>query len=263
MKELRVLLVGDIIGQAGIRAMISLLPALKRDSAADLIIVNGENAADGFGMTPEIVQQFFASGIHVITSGNHIWHHRELYPVLDSQPNLLRPYNYPSPNPGKGMCVVEVKGQKVGVLNLQGRTRMWAIDCPFKKGKEAVRKLRNETKCIIVDMHADAVEEKEALAWYLDGEISALIGTHTHIPTADERILPKGTAYLSDVGASGPADSIIGFNTEIGIQRSLSQMPLKNEVSSNPAYLRAVLMTIDPQTGKSLSIERMSSRSLV
>lgn len=263
MREFTVLLIGDVIGQPGTRALFSLLPELKKSHRADLVVVNGENAADGFGLTPQLVQQFFACGAQVITSGNHIWHDRDIYPVLENDPHVLRPANYPSGAPGKGVCVLDVKGTKAAVINLQGRVRMWPIDCPFKKGRELARKARAETPIILVDFHADATEEKEALAHYLDGEISALLGTHTHVQTADERILSKGTAYLTDIGATGPRNSIIGFDPHLGIERSLTMLPIKNEVSTNNAWVHGAVIKIDADTGKALSIERVAQLSVV
>jgi len=264
-QTIKVLCVGDVIGQSGLRALFQLLPVLKKRLDADVAIVNGENAFEGFGLTPTIIQQIFSCGADVITSGNHIWHEKDVYPVLDDNPFVLRPANYPSGCPGKGSAVfpLKIKGDtiKVGVLNLQGRTRMWPIDCPFKKGKELVRKLKQETPIIIVDMHADAPEEKEALAFHLDGDISAFVGTHTHVQTADERILPKGSAYLTDLGATGPAHSIIGFDFDIGMQRNLSQVPHKNEVSKNPSWLRGACITIDTKSGKAIAIERCAELS--
>ena len=263
MKEITILIIGDVIGQPGCRALFSMLPEMRKALRADMVIVNGENASEGFGLTPPLVQQFFALGTHIITSGNHIWHNKDIYQVLEDNPHVLRPANYPSPNPGRGMAIIEIKGIKVAVINMQGRVRMWPIDCPFKKSKELVRKARAETPIIIMDMHADAPEEKEALAAWLDGDISALVGTHTHVQTADERISAAGTAYLTDLGATASRDSVIGFQPDISIQRSLTQMPLKNEVSTNPAIVRGALIRIDTVTGKALSIERIAQASAV
>ncbi len=263
MREITVLLIGDVIGQPGTRAVVSLLPELRKHHKADLVIVNGENASDGFGLSPVQVQQFFAAGAQVITTGNHVWHNKDILQVLEDNPHVLRPANYPSPVPGKGLCVIEVKGQKVAVINMQGRVRMWPIDCPFKKSRELVRKARAETPVILIDMHADAPEEKEALAQYLDGDISALVGTHTHVQTADERIMAKGCAYITDMGSSGPRHSIIGFDPNLGIQRSLTMLPIKNEVSTNNAVVRGVVLRINTETGKALSIERISQLSAV
>jgi len=259
----RALILGDVVGQSGCRAVLLGLHGLIRKHSADVVIVNGENAIDGFGITPDMAAQIFKAGAHVITTGNHVWQKAEILPYLDSEEHILRPANYPSGVAGHGSCTVTVHGVKVGVLNLQGRVRMWNIDCPFRKAKEMVRKLRQETKIIILDFHAEATEEKEALACYLDGDVSVIVGTHTHTQTADERIFSKGTAYITDMGMSGPRSSVIGFDPRIGIQRSLTQMPLKNEVSNNPSYLRGVVVDIDPATGKALAISRIQEESVV
>ncbi len=243
-----ILAIGDIIGPPGMRAVYTLLPGLKKAHKADLTIVNGENAADGYGLTPELAEIIFAAGADVITTGNHIWQQKEINRYLDEQPGILRPANYPSKNPGHGHCIVERHGFRYAVINLQGRQRMWPIDCPFQKVSALLRKIKNDADAFIVDFHADDPQEKEALAYYLDGRVSAVYGTHTHIQTADHRILPKGLGYTSDIGATGPGNSIIGFNAEIGIQRNLTDLPLRNEVSSNPAVLNGFLMRIDENT---------------
>lgn len=261
--KITVLLLGDVFGQPGCRALFVGLKSLAKECRADLVVVNGENAADGFGITPEIADRLFASGADVLTSGNHIWQKREILPFLDSQERVLRPGNYPPGVPGHGSCIVEVKGVKVGVLNLQGRLRMGDLDCPFRVGADMVRKLREKAKVIVVDFHAEAPEEKEALAFYLDGQVSSVTGTHTHVQTADERIYPKGTAYISDIGMTGPVDSVIGCDMEISLRRSATQMPLKMEVSDTPAAIQGVKIEIDAASGKALSIERVVKHSLV
>ncbi|WP_020614325.1 TIGR00282 family metallophosphoesterase [Sediminispirochaeta bajacaliforniensis] len=261
--KITVLLLGDVFGQPGCRALFVGLKSLAKECRADLVVVNGENAADGFGITPEIADRLFASGADVLTSGNHIWQKREILPFLDSQERMLRPGNYPPGVPGHGSCIVEVKGVKVGVLNLQGRLRMGDLDCPFRVGADMVRKLREKAKVIVVDFHAEAPEEKEALAFYLDGQVSSVTGTHTHVQTADERIYPKGTAYISDIGMTGPVDSVIGCDMEISLRRSATQMPLKMEVSDTPAAIQGVKIEIDVASGKALSIERVVKHSLV
>lgn len=254
-------MVGDIIGQPGMRALLSVLPGIRKKFGADFTVINAENAADGFGLSPSLAKQVYALGADVITTGNHIWHDHDIFPVLNTDDTLLRPANYPAGAAGKGITVVEVHGVKIAVLNLQGRIRMWPIDCPFKKAKELVRKAHSETKVVLVDFHADSPSEKEALAWHLDGEVSALVGTHTHVQSADERILPKGTAFMTDLGACAPHSSIIGFDYEIGMDRNISMVPLKNEVGRNPAWLRGVCLKIDTATGKALSIERFAELS--
>jgi metallophosphoesterase (TIGR00282 family) len=228
-----------------------------------LIVANGENAADGFGITPPIVTQFLNAGVDVITSGNHIWQKREILPLLEDEARLLRPENYPKGAPGKGTCVLEKKGIKFAVVNLQGRDGMMHLDCPFQVGKSVVNQLRKETKIIIVDFHAESSREKEALGWYLDGKVSALIGTHTHVQTGDQRILPKGTAYLTDVGMIGPSQSVIGVDKSIAIQRSITQMPIKMEILDSPAIINGVLIEIEAETGKSQAISLVQDLSTV
>lgn len=257
------LVIGDIIGQPGCRALFSLLPGAIRATGANFVIVNGENASDGFGLDVEQVGQFFRAGADVITSGNHIWHREELFRLLDDEQRLLRPHNYPKGNPGHGYGVYETRGVTVGVVNLQGRHRMQPIDCPFRGSKEALRTVRKQTKLVFVDFHAEDTGEKESLGLYLDGEVTAVFGTHTHVATADERILPKGTGYITDIGATGPIDSVIGFDPAISVERALSQMPLRNEVAEGKAAMHGVVITADPESGKAQSVERYRTESSV
>lgn len=252
---IRVLLLGDVIGQSGCRAIFMNLKSITKKTKADMVIINGENANEGFGLTAEIMTTFFKSGVDVITSGNHIWQHKEIYPYLKSEDKLLRPENYDESLPGKGSCLIIKKEIKMAVVNLEGRMFLSALRCPFKIGRETAGRLSRETKVIIVDFHAESVEEKEALALYLDGQVSAVIGTHTHVQTGDQRILPGGTGYLTDVGMVGPRDSVIGMNREIAIQRGLTQMPLKMDVVEKPAIIMGVLLEIDIQSGKTVAIE--------
>jgi metallophosphoesterase (TIGR00282 family) len=261
-KQLTALVLGDVIGQPGTRAVFTHLKQLVRKTSADFVIVNGENAAEGFGLTPEAVSTLFEAGATVITSGNHIWQRKEVFSLLDSEPRLLRPANYPPGAPGHGYCVVDVKGSRVAVLNLQGRVRMVRSDCPFRKANELIPVLRKESDVIIVDFHAEATEEKEALAFYLDGRIAAQVGTHTHVPTRDARILPGGTAYITDMGACGPGNSVIGFKPEISIRRVVSQLPIKNEVSETPAAINGVVIVVDAETGLAVSIEQLHEESV-
>lgn len=261
MKEFTALFLGDVVGQPGCRALFIGLKDLVKKHRADLVVVNGENAAEGFGITPEIAGTFFSLGVHVITSGNHIWQKRDILPLLESRNDILRPANYPPKAPGKGIAVVDIKGTPVAVLNLQGREQLPCINCPFQTAKELVRKVKGEAKIVIVDFHAESPDEKEALALFLDGSVSAVLGTHTHVQTADEKILPGGTAYITDAGMCGPADSVIGSDVQTAIQRSLTQMPLKMEISDNPARLSGVLLKIDGDTGKALEIKRIAADS--
>ncbi len=224
---------------------------------ADVVVVNGENAEGGYGLLPEGMSNFFKYGVDVITSGNHIWQRREIYPFLDSESRLLRPENYPDGVPGKGTCVVEKKGLRIGVLNLEGRMHLAHLRDPFQVGREAAHRLARETKVILVDFHAESVEEKEALGLYLDGQVSAVVGTHTHVQTADERILPGGTAYITDIGMTGPSDTVIGMKRETALRRSLTQMPIKMEVEDRPGVVMGVILEIDAETGKAVDIQRI------
>ncbi|MQY76466.1 MAG: TIGR00282 family metallophosphoesterase [Spirochaeta sp.] len=260
---IRVLFLGDVIGQPGCRALFINLKSITKKIKADMVIVNGENANEGFGLTSEIMTAFFKSGVDVITSGNHIWQQKEIYPYLESEDKLLRPENYDESLPGKGSCTIIKKEIKIAVVNLQGRMFLSPLRCPLKIGRETARRLSRETKVIIVDFHAESVEEKEALALYLDGQVSAVIGTHTHVQTADQRILPAGTGYLTDVGMVGPLESVIGMNRETAIQRGLTQMPLKMDVVEKPAMMMGVLLEIDVQSGKTVAIELFSENSSV
>ena len=268
MHALRALILGDIVGQPGCRALFVGLPDLAHRLAADLVIANGENAADGFGLTPDIAERMKASGVHVITTGNHIWQKREIYPLLSTSDTLLRPENYPVISgagaiPGKGHCIVTVRDIPVLVINLEGRVNLSPLRDPMQVGKALLKQFRSKVKAAIVDFHAESVDEKEALALFLDGEVSAVIGTHTHVQTADERIMPGGTAYITDIGMTGPVDSVIGMKKETAISRSLTQMPLKLEVQNSPAEIQGVLISIDTATGKAISIERVRQLSAV
>jgi len=258
MKNLKLLYFGDVVGKPGMRALFVGLSSLVKEYGAQLVAVNAENLADGFGLTPEDAEKLFTMGVSVITSGNHIWQKEDLFPLLDSEKYLLRPENYPPGVPGHGTVLLEVAGGTVGFLNLQGRERMGSfVDCPFRSAKKAVSKLREKTKSIIVDFHAEDVREKEALFHYLDGRVSAVLGTHTHVPTSDERILDRGTAVITDLGMCGPENSIIGTRPELSIRRSLTQLPIRMEVHDAPAALQGVLLEIDTGTGEALSIKRI------
>lgn len=258
-KVLNILFIGDIVGQPGFEITETLLKNYVQKYSIDLCIANGENLVDGKGIEEESAGKLFNLGVHVITGGNHLWDNWHAKKLLASNRNVLRPLNYPSENPGNGFVVYDLgeKG-KAGVLNLQGRVYMQAIDCPFKKADWAVEKIREQTKVIFIDMHAEATAEKMALAWYLDGRVSAVVGTHTHIPTADARILPRGTAYITDVGMTGPYDSVIGLKKEIAIRRFLHQTPYKYEIASHDVRLCGVYLQADTETGKALKFERFT-----
>ena len=254
---MNVLFIGDIMGEPGRRAMSRLLPKVVTQHVVDLVIGNGENVAGGFGITPELAQELFEMGLSVITTGNHAWDRKEILDYIRQEPRLLRPANYPSGVPGQGSIVVETPaGERLAVLQLMGRTFMPTLDCPFQVARREVAQLKAETHAIIVDMHAEATSEKMAMGHFLDGEVSAVVGTHTHVQTADEQILPKGTAYITDIGMTGPVHSVIGIKKELAIEKFLTQMPRRFEVASGPAVFSAVLIELDGQIGKAIRIQR-------
>lgn len=256
---MKVLFVGDVVGRPGRRAVTQWLPALRRELGADFVIANGENSAGGFGVTPETFKDLIDAGADVVTGGNHIWHTREAPTLLDAEPRLLRPGNYPAGAPGRGAAVFAAAGgARVGVLNLEGRAFMQPLLSPFDYAREEAERLRAETPVIVVDMHAEATSEKAALAWHLDGRVSAVIGTHTHVQTADERVLPGGTAFITDAGMTGPRDSIIGMSRETVLPRFLTLLPARFEVASGPVQLNGVLVEIDAQTGHAAAIRRVN-----
>ena len=251
-----VLFLGDIVGRTGRRAMEKFLPSLVKKYTPSMVIANGENAAGGAGITEDIGKDLFLH-VDVLTSGNHIWDKKEALPYLDREPRLLRPANYPAVNPGRHSYIFQhADGVKAAVLNLQGRVFMEPLDCPFRRADEELETLAAETPVIIVDIHAEATSEKQALGWYLDGRVSAVVGTHTHVPTSDERILPKGTAYITDAGMAGGRDSVIGIARGQAIQRFLTSRPQRFEPSRDGLFLSCVFIEIDPKTGKGLSIRR-------
>lgn len=255
---MNILFIGDIVGKPGRRALAESLETLRRENNVDLCIGNAENAAGGFGLTPEVADDLFNLGIDVLTSGNHIFDKREIIPHLDREPRILRPANYPSETPGKGsFLATTTQGVPVGVLNLMGRVFIDSIDCPFKKADEEIKKLRKKTRVIFVDMHAEVTSEKTAIGWYLDGRVSAVIGSHTHVATADERILPNGTAYLTDAGMTGPINSVIGIKTEAAISKFITRLPRRMETASGEPQINGVLVEIDPETGKAKRIQRI------
>jgi len=252
----KVLFIGDLIGRPGRRALARFLPELKRKYQPDLVIANGENAAGGNGLTEEIGKELFFQ-VDVLTSGNHIWDKKEVLNYLDKESRLLRPANYPAGNPGRGYYIFQNEnGLRAAVVNLQGRVFMEPIDCPFHQADHLLEEIIPTTPIIIIDFHAEATSEKQALGWYLNGRVSAVIGTHTHIPTADERVLPGGTAYITDVGMAGAWNSVIGMKTEQALQRFLSSRPQRFEPATEGLLLSAVFISIDPKSGKALSIKR-------
>ncbi|MBI4548371.1 MAG: TIGR00282 family metallophosphoesterase [Ignavibacteriae bacterium] len=255
-KVLNILFIGDIVGKPGLDLTETLIKSYFQKYNVDFCIVNGENLVEGKGIDEPTANKVFGLGVHVITSGNHLWDNWHSRKLLEKNKNVLRPLNYPSENAGNGFVVYDLgeKG-KVGVLNLQGRIYMQPIDCPFKKADWAVGRIHEQTKVVFIDMHAEATAEKMALAWHLDGRVTAIVGTHTHIPTADARIMPKGTAYITDVGMTGPYDSVIGLKKEIAIRRFIHQTPYKYEMASLDVRLCGVYLQADVETGKALKFE--------
>lgn len=258
-KELNILFIADIVGKPGFEIASKLLPGIKEKYDVDFCIANGENGCNGKGLTQKIARSYYAMGVDVITSGNHIWYNKDIYDLLKSSDRILRPLNYPDENYGIGSTIIDLDdGSKIGIINLQGRTYMNSIDCPFKKGFSEVKKISEKTRIIIIDFHAEATAEKMAMGWYLDGKVSAVIGTHTHIQTADERILPQGTGYITDAGMTGPYDSVLGLRKEIAIKRFLFQTPMRYKPADSDLRLCAVLVGVEKQSGKTTAIQRLS-----
>ncbi|MGD9729180.1 MAG: TIGR00282 family metallophosphoesterase [Nitrospiraceae bacterium] len=255
---MNVLFIGDIMGEPGRKALARLLPKLVVQRHIDVVIGNGENVAGGFGITPDLVDELFDLGLSVITTGNHAWDKKEIIEFFPREPRLLRPANYPEGVPGKGSYVLTCpNGESLGVLHLMGRAFMPTIDCPFQVAKRELERLKSQTPAVVVDMHAEATSEKMAMGHFLDGLVTAVVGTHTHVQTADEQILPKGTAYITDIGMTGPLHSVIGIKKELAIEKFLTGMPRRFEIASGPVVFCAVLVDLDPRLGKALSIERI------
>jgi metallophosphoesterase (TIGR00282 family) len=256
---LRILFLGDVVGEPGRKGVSVILPMLKDELKVDFAIVNGENSAGGRGITPKIAISLMRCGAAVITTGDHIWDQKEIVSFMQDEPRLLRPLNYPDGTPGYGSIVLETAKGKVGVINLQGRVFMaQQLENPFPVIKAAVEEMRKETPIILIDFHAEATSEKVAMGWHLDGQVSAIVGTHTHVPTADERVLPKGTAYQSDAGMCGPIDSVIGSQIEPVLERFHTMRPARFGVGSGAVRINGALITVDPATGRALSIERIT-----
>ena len=255
---MRILFIGDVVGKPGRLAVARALPNIQNDRSPDFIIANGENAAGGMGISTDTAIELFQSGVDVLTMGNHVWSKREVYPFLDEERRIVRPANYPNGAPGRGFAVYPVRGGgTIGVFNLCGRVFMDNLENPFRTADDILGTLSPETNVILLDFHAEATSEKSALGWYLDGRVSAVIGTHTHVQTADEKILPGGTGYISDVGMTGPTDSVIGVKKELILSRFLTMMPNKFETAEGPSLLSAVILDVDPATGKCTGIERL------
>ncbi|GAK54825.1 hypothetical protein U27_01655 [Candidatus Vecturithrix granuli] len=256
--NITLLFIGDIVGKAGRHAVKSLLQEIVREFQVDVVIANGENAAGGVGITPKIAEELFTSGIHVLTSGNHVWQKKEIIDYIQHERRLIRPLNFPPETPGMGTCVVHTgSGETIAVLNLIGRVFMDGFSCPFRAADQEIQRLKDSGAAIIVDFHAEATSEKQALAWYLDGKVAAVLGTHTHVQTADERILPRGTAYITDVGMTGAMDSVIGVETERVIQKFLTYLPVRFESAAHNPCLHGVLVTLDAAQRRAVHISRL------
>jgi 2',3'-cyclic-nucleotide 2'-phosphodiesterase len=255
---MNVLFIGDIMGEPGRRVILKHLSKVIQEHQIDLVIGNGENAAGGFGITQEVAEDLFDLGLSVITLGNHAWDKREALEYLQKEQRVIRPANYPDGVPGKGTCVVEtIHGERLGILQLMGRVFMPMVDCPFRVAERELAQLTTQTHCILVDMHAETTSEKMAMGYFLDGKVSAVLGTHTHVQTADEQILPQGTGYLTDVGMTGPVQSVIGMKPNLVIQKFLTQLPKRFEVATGPSVLSAAVLNLNYSTGKTAHITRL------
>ncbi|OGW85660.1 MAG: metallophosphoesterase [Omnitrophica bacterium RIFCSPLOWO2_01_FULL_45_10] len=258
---MKILFIGDTVGSPGRQAIKELVPKIKKREKIEFVIANGENVAGGSGVTPQLADELFGYGVDCITSGDHIWKRKEILDYIESEKRLLRPANYPKEAPGLGSTVLKSEsGTNIGVINLIGRVFMLTVECPFRVAKEHVDKIKDKARIIIVDMHAEATSEKIALGWYLDGMVSAVIGTHTHVQTADERVLPNGTAFISDAGMTGPFDSVIGRKKEQILTRFITQMPARFEMAEGDVRLNGVILDIDEKTGKANSIRRVQEK---
>jgi metallophosphoesterase (TIGR00282 family) len=255
---MNVLFIGDIMGEPGRRVLLKHLSKAVQDYHIDAVVGNGENAAGGFGITPDIAEELFDLGLSAITLGNHAWDKREAMEYLQKESRVIRPANYPDGVPGKGTCVIETaQGERLGVLQLMGRVFMPMVDCPFRVAERELAQLTTQTDYILVDMHAETTSEKMAMGYFLDGKVSAVLGTHTHVQTADEQILPQGTGYLTDVGMTGPVKSVIGMKHNLVIQKFLTQLPRRFEVAPGPSVLCAAVVQLDRETKKTTHISRL------
>ncbi len=253
-------MIGDIYGKIGRQAVTQYIPALKTKYQLNLIIANGENSAGGVGITKKTLDEIYNSGVDVVTSGNHIWDKKEIFQFIDHERYLIRPANYPPQTPGKGYCIFEVNNKKVGIANISGRTFMPALDCPFRKADEIIECLNQECDLILFDFHAETTSEKMAMGWYVDGRITCMVGTHTHIQTADERILPKGTAYITDLGMVGPWNSVLGVDRDLVIKKFLTGLPVKFDIASGPHVFCGLVIMIDDQTNQVQKVQRIMIR---
>jgi len=253
-------MIGDVVGRPGRRAVKVNLEGLKREFDLELVIANGENAAGGNGITREVAQELFSAGVDVLTMGNHVWNKKDALDYIAQETRIVRPANYPPGAPGSGANIYETSRKvKVAVINLAGRAFLQALDCPFRKVDELLKQVKEQARVVVVDFHAEATSEKMAMGWYLAGRVSAVCGTHTHVQTADERILPGGTAYITDLGMTGPRDSVIGAKKENVISRFITQIPLPFEVANGLFQFNGAIIDIDEETGEAMTIRRIQN----
>ncbi len=254
---MRLLFIGDIVGRPGRKAIKETVSGLKREKSIDIVIANGENAAGGNGLTRDVAGELFNAGIDILTMGNHVWDKKEILTFIDKEKRIVRPANYPPGTPGSGFVVCDVGNSKLGIINVSGNVFMPSLACPFRTVAGIVKEISAETQNIFVDFHAEATSEKIALGWYLDGKVTAVCGTHTHVQTADENILPEGTAYITDVGMTGPKESVLGVKKELVIDKFLTQMPARFEVSNSLYQFNAVVIDFDENSGRASNIQRI------
>lgn len=255
---MRVMLVGDVIGRPGRRAFRKYVQQLRKEKAIDVVIVNGENSAAGKGLTRTSLDELYSGGADIVTTGNHVWDKKDVLEFIDQEPFLIRPANYPEGAPGKGYCLYPFRAKTIGVMNLSGRSFMPALDCPFQKVDDMLKEIKGQCDIIFLDFHAETTSEKMAMGWYLDGQVNGVVGTHTHIQTADERILPKGTAYITDLGMVGPWNSVLGVQTDKIIYKFITGLPVRFEVEAEgPQVFSAVVVEIDDKSNRTVSIERI------
>ena len=254
---MRIMLVGDVVGRPGRRAFQDHTPKLRAEKGIDVVIVNGENSAGGKGFTRKALDELYRGGADIVTSGNHVWDKKDVLSFIDDEPFLIRPANYPEGTPGKGWCSYPFKAKNIGVMNLSGRAFMPPLDCPFQKVEELLREMKRECDLIFLDFHAETTSEKMAMGFYLDGRVNGVVGTHTHVQTADERLLPKGTAYITDLGMVGPRDSVLGVKTDIILRKFTTAMPVRFDLAEGPCTYCAVIVEVDDATNKTRAIERI------
>ncbi|WP_100399290.1 TIGR00282 family metallophosphoesterase [Bacillus sp. FJAT-44742] len=254
---MRLMFIGDVVGSPGRQMVKEYLPKLKTKYKPTLTIINGENAAGGRGITEKIYKNFLDSGAQAVTMGNHTWDNKEIFEFIEEAPHLVRPANYPEGTPGKGYTYVRINEIEFAIINLMGRTFLPPNDCPFRKADELIEEVSKRTSFIFVDFHAEATSEKQAMGWYLDGRVTAVAGTHTHIQTADERILPNQTAYITDAGMTGPYDGVLGMDREAVLKKFLTNLPVRFEVTNGREQLNGILVDVHPKTGKASKIQRI------